>query len=150
MIDQTKRRIQELVPEMKALPGYPYNPDAARAIVELEKLSQKTLWSETLEKSATLMIENYRQQQAADYIAHLEGRWLGSPITLAVVLRAIHKINAANKTLVNVECDGQFLKHWFNFSTKKSKLGPTWNLAKDNYDDQSEATKEFIGEMLGV
>lgn len=57
----------------------------------------------------------------------------------------------ANKTLVTLECDGQFVLTSFpsNFEEKRA-LGPTWNLSKDNYDEQTEETRRFIGNLLGV
>jgi hypothetical protein len=52
----------------------------------------------------------------------------GSPITLAVVLRAIDKLRYVN---------------WDTFRNR-------WNLVKDNYDEQTQKTKEFIGSLLGA
>ena len=51
-------------------------------------------------------------------------------ITLSVVLRAI---GMENWTTYNIS----YLLH-------------RWNLLKDNYDDQTEETKRFIGGLLGV
>ena len=58
---------------------------------------------------------------------------LGKPITLAVVLLAIEKKNKAKLELTVTE--------WGDV------LG-FWNLSKDNFNDQSDETKEFIGELL--
>lgn len=70
-------------------------------------------------------------------------------ITLAVVLRAILKMQPANKTLITLECDGQFLTHDFSRSSV-AMLGPTWNLAKDNFDGQTPECQAFIGSLLDV
>jgi len=58
---------------------------------------------------------------------------LGKPITLAVVLLAIEKKNKARLELTVTE--------W------EDVLG-FWNLSKDNFNDQTEETKEFIGGLL--
>ena len=84
---------EAIAAEIKTLPSYPYNPDAAKAIVALEKLAQKTLWNEDIEQTATLMIENYRKQQQGDYIAMLEGQYRGNPTTLANLERLRDKPN---------------------------------------------------------
>lgn len=94
MIDKTKARIQELVPDLKI----------------------ETQWH--------------------------GDRWLS--ITLAVVLRAI--LEAAtpgillglhgDKTVsIQNENDGEYC---------------CWNLAKDDYDDQTQEMKDFIGKLLGI
>jgi hypothetical protein len=61
---------------------------------------------------------------------------LGSPITLAVLLRATVKKKGS---LQSVIYDGD-----------AEELLKSWNLAKDNYDDQTKETQEFIGSLLGV
>lgn len=53
------------------------------------------------------------------------------PITLAVVLRAIKKIPD---------------REWQIYSQIINK----WNLAQDNYDNQTRETQLFIGSLLGV
>ena len=58
---------------------------------------------------------------------------LGKPITLVVVLLAIEKKNKARLELTVTE--------W------EDVLG-FWNLSKDNFNDQSDETKEFIGGLL--
>lgn len=69
-------------------------------------------------------------------------------IRLADVLLAIHAKAPANKTLITLESDGQFVVHWMNFSKMQSKLGPTWNLLKDSLEDQSPKTLSFIADLL--
>jgi len=59
---------------------------------------------------------------------------LGKPITLVTVLLAIEKKNKAMLELTVVE--------WGDI------LG-FWNLSKDNFNDQSEEAKTFIGGLLG-
>lgn len=68
---------------------------------------------------------------------------------LADVLLALHAKNAANKTLVNLECDGQFIEYWFDFGTKRqSKLGPAWDLRNDDLELQSDECVKFIHGLL--
>ena len=55
---------------------------------------------------------------------------LGKPITLAVVLRALKPKIDMNTYVI-------------------SSLLEDWNLEKDNFNDQSEETKTFIGGLLG-
>lgn len=69
-------------------------------------------------------------------------------ITLAVVLRAIslsliRKMPKENKEIV-VTSVGEFL--WYNTDNVLAE----WNLEHDNYDQQSEECKLFIGNLLGV
>lgn len=64
---------------------------------------------------------------------------LGSPITLAVVLRS-----------VKVYAKKDLLKETYEIPQDVSRLIYDWDLLHDNYDLQSEETKKFIGEILGV
>lgn len=70
------------------------------------------------------------------------------PITLAVVLRAIGK--TTKETSYFVDCDGNF-HEWF---APKGRLDlrtvASWKLSLDNYDQQSEECKQFIGSLLDV
>lgn len=67
---------------------------------------------------------------------------LGRPIRLADVLLTLHKKNGANKTLLNVECDGQFV------TGLNKTLGPTWNLRKDDLNEQDETLVSFLYDVL--
>lgn len=72
------------------------------------------------------------------------------PITLAVVLRAIseHKSNSGEEGIfVGIMEGGAFIQQ--NAETSEVTYdGSQWNLSKDNYDDQDEATKVFIGSLI--
>ena len=59
---------------------------------------------------------------------------LGKPITISVVLIALNESK-------NV---------WVGFELRETQLSVLeyWNFSKDNFHDQSEETKEFIGELL--
>lgn len=67
-------------------------------------------------------------------------------ITLAVVLRAIGK--STKYTSYFVDSDGSF-HEWF---APKGRLDlrtvAQWNLEHDNYDQQSEEFKRFLGTLL--
>lgn len=66
---------------------------------------------------------------------------LGSPITLAVVLRAIGKNN------LTWGWQMRLMGRYLNLDGKK---GENWDLEHDNYDAQSQETKDFIGSLLQV
>lgn len=67
-------------------------------------------------------------------------RVLGSSITLSVVLRAI---GIDDKTTGTMD-------KWRESAAMALDILARWNLTKDNYDDQTEETKKFIGSLLGV
>ena len=70
---------------------------------------------------------------------------ISQPITLAVVLEAIRE---ANVGFVFVTHCGMLHKKVGIEDTAHTYLG-IWNLSKDNFNDQSEETKTFIGGLLG-
>lgn len=73
---------------------------------------------------------------------------LGRPITLADVLRAI--ANRTDERCITVSCFGQFHEEFHEEDEWDTQpLHHHWNLLKD-YDDQEQATKDFIGSLLGV
>ena len=69
----------------------------------------------------------------------------GSPITLAVVLRAIKNLKLDYAVMVDQE--GGFVTALAAAATSISVL-KGWNLEHDNYDQQSEECKQFIGSLL--
>jgi len=77
---------------------------------------------------------------------------LGKPITLAVIMLAEKKINR-DRGHIYIRSDGVFFQ-WKGFAEGGSgnhKVESTfieWNLEKDNFNDQSDETKTFIGELL--
>lgn len=72
------------------------------------------------------------------YAYHLE-------IQLADILRTIHAKNPANKTLITMDCDGQFLE--FNPLTNERFAKAKWDLHHP-LDGQSEATIDFLANLL--
>lgn len=68
-------------------------------------------------------------------------------ITLAVVLRAVQSLGNDNLNrhwVINRY--GEFLKDRDDIPA--ADVGPRWNLEHDNYDQQSEETRAFIGQLL--
>ena len=67
---------------------------------------------------------------------------IGKPITLAVVLMAMWKTGSSG----NIELDRSALIPCVNFTATSGIK--RWDLSKDNFNDQSEETKTFIGKLL--
>lgn len=65
-------------------------------------------------------------------------------IGIAVVLRAIR--NAGHGIYGKGSSGGDDKGNWFFINDSKH----AWNLEHDNYDQQSEECKQFIGSFLGV
>ena len=125
---KTIKRIQELVP----------------SIMELEfgcRIKHKKRGYGTLIDSTHLVFENEKESISAPFI-YGNCTILGKPITLAVVLMAIQE---AQIGLILVSQNGRFHKRVG--VQQHIELGD-WNLSKDNFNDQSEETKIFIGELL--
>lgn len=133
---EVRAKIIEVCPEIKYLPPFPYNPEAAKAIVALEKIAVKTLWNETIENFATLMAENYRRQTEADYIAFLQNVYPGKDISLSHVLRAIEE-NGLDDEVSYIKI----------FQKLISNRGGIWNLTKDLYG-QSDEVWDFLYSIL--
>lgn len=128
-------------PGISALPAYPYSPDTAKAIVALEKLAQKTLWNSDIEQTATLMIDSYRQQQAGDYRAMLEGRWEGRLIGLADVLLAI----GATPWIVACDDNGDLFQ--MDIGGRIITPAVPWNL-REPLENQTPEVLSFIASLL--
>lgn len=99
-------------------------------------------------KDDTLMA---RENYSKEYIQIFDEQDLrdGPDITLSVVLRAMQSLSRtdSNRHWV-VNRHGEFLKD--REDRLGADVGETWNLTKDNYDDQTEETKRFIGSLLGI
>jgi len=66
---------------------------------------------------------------------------IGKPITLAVILLALDINSTDSRWKIIVGCNFMRIQFGESFSL--------WNLSKDNFNDQSEETKTFIGGLLG-
>lgn len=96
----------------------------------------------------------------AELVPDVVKRYCGSPcnckietigvITLGVVLRAIHQAGKGKSILVNSM--GGFDEYKFSQGEMGLwRLGDEstrWNLEHDNYDQQSDECKQFIGSLL--
>ena len=74
----------------------------------------------------------------------IEG-WQPRPIPLAVVLRAIQ--NSGHWALCGVANNQLVLEELGTIGEGRFHY---WNLAKDNYDEQSQETKDFIGSLIQI
>lgn len=128
-MDKTKQRIQELCPDVMELKfgcEVEYMPKQHKGVylgLGADPIVVAFPWGVQTEELKFFKI-------------------LGSPITLAVVLRAIGKSTPKLNIIMN---KGRI------FIPKKN-IGAhlAWNLEHDNYDEQSEECKKFIGSLLGV
>jgi len=68
---------------------------------------------------------------------------LGHPITLSVVLLALDLKNRCE--------ENNSTENWTCWCLKNTgQICMDWNLTKDNFNDQSEETKTFIGELIKI
>jgi hypothetical protein len=141
--DPIKAKIQELCPDVMEL----------RLGTELELVSVTKLHAQLRKKFGTskyiydgqskLLCEHGWLDFSDMYLFH-RSEWQinGSPITLAVVLRAIKKTGKVGRIDTN------------NFYSDDAewvmKLVIYWNLEKDSWDSQTKETQLFVGSLLGV
>jgi len=167
--EKTIKRIQELVPSIMALEfgcevrslkdvqgigAIVLNGDAGKYIgydnflfehAQMFGVSGAGFEWERGFKHQYVSLKNYK-------ILKSEFEILGKPITLAVVLRAVEKFTGSSDNVLYVNSVG--LMYIINSNkTQKDFIKQfencvEWNLSKDNFNDQSEATKSFIGELL--
>lgn len=91
---------------------------------------------------------------AMDFIDHCPnpdcGAGIPAAITLAVVLRATEKSWATMYAAGGGLIDGRPPREVLPEGLRLYQIIRKWNLEHDNYDAQSQGTKEFIGSLLGV
>lgn len=138
MTDPVKAKIQELVPEVMELK---FGCEVRKTFIKSDfghserEYKQKGLYlrrdRDTLGRTIAIRVlfDGNKRPNDCD---ELDLEILGSPITLAVVLRAIGK----NMTDIYKAPDAKIDTMY------------KWNLEHDNYDDQSQETKDFIGSLL--
>ena len=124
--EETIKRIQKLVPSVMALEFgcevmYEWENGEKSKMVVVGKIGED------------FILTDY-QSSFCDDANETNFEILGKPITLATILLAIW----LNKS--------EWLNN--NDTTVLIKLVKVWNLSKDNFNDQSEETKTFIGELL--
>lgn len=70
---------------------------------------------------------------------------LGHPITLGHILRTIDYYEGGNYV---IDCHGCFMKRVYLSEGYISNGCSQWNLTKDNLNDQSEATIDFLYQII--
>lgn len=131
MKDTTKQRIQELVPSVMEIKfGCEYS------FIDRRYPGRAISWL------------NWNESEIPGREHKIEVEILGSPITLAVVLQAIEK----KKSGISIDSSGRFqILHDSGLLWAKESNGVlaiTWDLTHDSYDEQSDYTKRFIGDLL--
>lgn len=146
-MDKIKEKIQSLCPDVMELKfGCAFEDFTDRWVIL--SLIDESFLTACLHESKTM----YRTKDMINRSASIE--ILGSPITLAVVLRAIEKY----KDDLGVEGEGSFVGvmeggAFIQQDAETSEVtfdGAQWNLEHDSYAQQSEECKQFIGSLLGV
>lgn len=147
MIDPVKAKIQELVPEIMEL------KEGCQVMVGVNKPLLHTIYGYDDGMWMAFLNQPFPKSLEANnfydckFVEGAEGiEILGSPITLAVLLRAILKEKPYSYF---VDIRGNFWK-WVNVNEAPIETGAIWNLEHDNYDQQSDECKQFIGSLLGV
>lgn len=136
MNDPIKSRIQELVPETEAQADLHYALEALVMMYEQYCGDYGHQFMSAGENACAVLeyFDLFSPDEAGRGKVKFPRNYT-SPITLAVVLRAIAKANAHVAT---------------EFREVFTDVVGRWNLAKDNYDDQTKETQAFIGRLLGV
>ena len=127
--EETIKKIQELVPD----------------IMKLEfgcEVMFKNGWGTNKYTITKELSDDKYKINTLDYGSNLEDmtygydftKILGKPITLAVVMLAIEENE----------------NDWFVYELRQNQISviESWNLSKDDFNEQSEETKDFIGELL--
>lgn len=144
MTDPIKAKIQELCPDVRSdTRGY-QQIQLDRAYQEYLDICKEVSKEDSSRTFASAAMAFDRVKKLSNALAVFQDE----PITLAVVLRAIEKGNPSALTNVHVELNG-------NICVRKSgqenfHMEAYWNLEQDNYDQQSDETKQFIGQLLNV
>jgi len=145
--EETIKRIQELVPSVMEL--------EFGCEVKLKHTSRKVRNAKVLVHTGdgrfqiqeridtSINEEEYKKDYGRCEIAYYEKdsfEILGKPITLAVVIMAINQKYIESNNV------------WFVYDLRQTQLSgiEKWNLSKDNFNDQTEETKTFIGGLLGI
>ncbi len=132
-MDKIKQKIQELCPDICERKFY---IEAFRNPEDAEK------WINNFQNLGSVEIIPVKEIEEYGHTSTwCKVEILGSPITLAVVLRAI-----GMRTQFIAE--PYALKYLILRDSNRNEA--KWNLENDNYDLQSEETKKFIGEILNV
>jgi len=136
---ETIKRIQKLVPSVMALEfGCKINIGYDKDVFFVKMDDKCIVWIDNEEDNCD---ENTTELQYLNYTI------LGKPITLAVLFQAFEN----NKTEVELSIFANkiLIGHYEKPNQEGYYTHCYWNLSKDNFNDQSEETKGFIGGLLG-
>ena len=139
----TIQRIQELVPD----------------VMKLEFGCEVIDEAEMLDWAKRIVFITRKPKNGLTYFKEQDGslfstnglkniKILGKPITLAVVLLAI-EISSNTASNFFFSKDGEVPDERYSVNIGLLRIMYHWNLSKDNFNDQSEETKTFIGGLLG-
>ena len=117
--EETIKRIQKLVPSIMEL--------EFGCIIKGNEIVPYLLYIGRNNGQFALLMP---EKQELLFVDNIGTEILGKPITIGVVLRALKP---------KIDMDTYVI----------SSLLEDWNLSKDNFNDQSEETKSFIGGLLG-
>lgn len=163
MTDPILKRIQWLCPDILELkfgclvscymPPYEESYEEARCPARREiGIVTNSPYLQVNEVFGDVVVDDLKNEIVSEEDGY-EFEILGTDPTLAVVLRAIRANNPANKTLILVEADGQFIQKSLIGNEVHTQGKEWWNLEHDSFawhvENQPETIK-FIGELLGV
>jgi len=136
--EETIKRIQELVPSVMAL-------EFGCEVLAQEKYSPVGF---LMPMTVLSVNESVREIDTTLYTGLSYDdiiTILGKPITLAIVLLAITEYKELQMTFAEAEKEDMG-DDWGRIMYGFRDMN--WNLSKDNFNDQSEETKTFIGNLL--
>jgi len=102
-------KVVEAIPSIKSLPSYPYNPDVAKAIIELERIIARNQEKTVIPEYVVLHLDAYEKQKQADYVRMLQNNYEGRPINALDILRALGKCYA-------MDSNGKIFKLTFQYT----------------------------------
>ena len=148
--EETIKRIQELVPSVMALElGCEVKQCGITYMIRVDNPKVHICPNGSIgnlliaDKTSLVNYPLFDNLNKEDLIIEI----LGNPITLAVVLRALDE--SKNRSFVYcIE-----IKKWVETESNNAVrlfyiIATSWNLSKDNFNDQSEETKTYIGDLL--
>lgn len=135
-------------PEIVALPSFPEDSDARRAILALERMIGRNHENRDFSETARLYVRAYEEERRTAYVRELEGKYPARrPIRLADVLLAI----SANTydagygdtvlNLLGIDC-------CVSCHTRGAASQQLWNLRADDITLQSNKTLTFLADLL--
>lgn len=132
MKDKTKAKIQELVPEVMELK---FGCSIAKRGYTMKYIGA--------DNGQTCFLMDIGGLLFVDKVGDVE--ILGSPITLAVVLRAIYEAMEIKRYLTKGYFSGDRINP---YEANILDAVAFWDPKHDNYDDQTQETKDFLATLL--